>query len=81
MEREKFNQALEVQKQMNALKMIKDRVDNKDGQFKIAFGVAINENQHFCPIVDEELNKKLTEVTKEHCEKKMAELEKQFSEV
>lgn len=78
MEKEKFEQAAKIQQQINALKMIQDRVENKDGHFKVAFGVAINEQQHFCPVLDEELNKKLTEVAKEHCAKKMEELQRQF---
>jgi hypothetical protein len=81
MEEGKFDQAAKIKQEMNTLKMIQDRVENKQGHFKVAFGVAINEQQHFCPIVDEELNNILTGITKQYCEQKMAKLKDQFNAV
>ena len=79
MEREKFDQAVEIQKQMNALKMIQDRVSTNTVHFKPTFGVSINEI-NFCPVVDKELNEILTGITKQYCEQKMAKLQDQFNE-
>lgn len=88
MEKEKFDQAAKIQQQMNALKMIQDRVDNE--KFVTTFGVSIHnafdpdgplKPPIFCPIADEGLNEILRGITKQYCEQKMAALKDEFNVV
>ena len=80
MQKETIEKLNQIQRQMNTLKMIKDRVDNEKGHFKLTFGIAINENQNpFCPIINEEpLTNELIAITKKYVDSKLAELQKEL---
>jgi hypothetical protein len=80
MEKEKLNKANEIQNRINAIDSILKRVDNKEGYYKVMFGVSINEfTGPFMPIMfEEDLNKELSEITKKYCTENLVELQKEF---
>lgn len=80
MEKEKYEKAQMIQRKIDALNMVKTRVDNKDNTFIVKFGVSIGEYAtNFAPIMYEDaLNKFLTDITKKYCDEKLAEYQKEF---
>ena len=82
MEKETIDKLNEIQRRMSTLNMIKQRVDNKDGHFQISFGIAINENGIYCPIVGEKvLTEGLIKMTQIYIEEKLAKLQKELDEL